>query len=69
MNTAKIEELKQAAKLANYAYEAEKARLVADGIKSNARYELLKPLKSAADEAHSIYANFAKGQIRLAQAV
>jgi len=63
MNEAKINELKAIAETAGKAHEDEKARLADSGLKSQARYELLKPLKAAADHAHAEYAKFAKGQI------
>ncbi|OGO33086.1 MAG: hypothetical protein A2Z03_02140 [Chloroflexi bacterium RBG_16_56_8] len=63
MNTAKIAELKKIAEQAGAAHEAEKNRLAAQGLKSQVRYELLKPLKASADAAHAEYAKFAKGQI------
>ena len=63
MNEAKINELKTIAAAAGKAYDDEKARLVGLGLKSQARYELLKPLKVAADKEHAEYAKFAKGQI------
>ena len=63
MNEAKINELKAIAAAAGKAHEAEKIRLAAQGLKSQARYELLKHLKAAADTAHAEYAKFAKGQI------
>lgn len=64
MNQAKISELKKAAAKAFAAHEAEKARLIAAGIKSNARYELLKDLKSASDAAHAESLKFSTGQIK-----
>lgn len=63
MNQGKIEILKQKAAQANAAYSARQAELVAAGYKSQERYSMLKELKTAADAAHSEYANFAKGQI------
>jgi hypothetical protein len=66
MNTTKIEALKQAAEQAQAAYTTEQARLVEAGLKSAQRYELLKPLKAAADAAHAEYAKYAKGQINRA---
>ena len=63
MNQAKINELKAIAAEAGKKYDDEKARLSAIGLKSKERYELLKPLKAAADQAHAEYAKFAKGQI------
>lgn len=63
MNQAKINELKAIAEAAGKAHDDEKARLASLGLKSQARYELLKPLKAAADKAHAEYAQYAKGQI------
>jgi hypothetical protein len=63
MNEAKINELKAIAAEAGKAHDDEKARLAGLGLKSQARYELLKPLKAAADKAHAEYVKFAKGQI------
>lgn len=63
MNTTKIAALKQAAEQAQAAYTTEQARLVEASLKSAQRYELLKPLKAAADAAHAEYAKYAKGQI------
>jgi hypothetical protein len=64
MNQAQIDTLKQVAAQANEAYTTEQARLVEAGLKSQARYELLKPLKAAADKAHAEYSVYAKGEIR-----
>jgi hypothetical protein len=50
-----INELKAAAEKAHAQYENEQARLVALGMKSKDRYEALKPLKAAADEAWGAY--------------
>lgn len=63
MNQAKINELKAASEVAHAAYNEEMTRLVAAGFKSKERYELLKPLKAAADAAHLTYSKYAKGQI------
>ncbi|WP_395007305.1 hypothetical protein [Undibacterium sp.] len=63
MNTAKIEELKKIAASAAKAYNAERDRLAAIGLKSKERYELLKPLKAIVDATHSEYSKYAKGQI------
>ncbi len=63
MNQEKINVLKRAAEVAHAALNAEQARLVDAGFKSQERYTMLKDLKSSADAAHSVYAKFAKGQI------
>lgn len=64
MNHAKIESLKAASEAASKAHEDEKGRLAGLGLKSQERYELLKPLKAAANAAHSEYAKFTNGQIK-----
>jgi hypothetical protein len=64
MNQAQIATLKQAAAQANEAYTTEQARLVEAGLKSKARYELLKPLKAAADSTAATWAAAVKGKIR-----
>lgn len=63
MNQVKINELKAASEVAHAALYAEQARLTEQGLKSKERYELLKPLKAAADAAHLTYSKYAKGQI------
>ena len=63
MNTTKIAALKQVAEQAQAAYTTEQARLVEAGLKSAQRYELLKPLKAAADAAHAELKKYAHGQI------
>lgn len=63
MNQVKIDSLKTAFDVAQAAYTTEQARLVEAGVKSQARYALLKPLKAAADAAHAEYSKFAKSQI------
>ena len=63
MNRTKIEELKAVADAAAAAHDAEQSRLVAAGLKSAERYKLLKPLQTARDDAHAVYAKYAKGQI------
>ena len=63
MNTTKIAQLKEAAIAAQAVYVLEQQSLVSQGFKSQARYELLKPLKAAADVAFAEYSKFAKGQI------
>jgi len=63
MNQAKINELKQSSEVAHAAYENEKARLTAAGLKSQDRYTMLKDLKATADKAHTEYSKFAKDQI------
>ena len=65
MNKSKINELKAKATEAGRAYKNEKARLTSLGFKSQARYELLKPLKTTADKAHTEYVKFAKLQISM----
>ena len=64
MNTSKIEALKIAAAAAVAAHDAERDRLAAKGVKSQDRYQILKPLKAAADAAHSEYVKYTHGQIK-----
>jgi hypothetical protein len=63
MNHTKINELKEVSDAAHRVLNAEQARLTEMGLKSKERYELLKPLKAIADEAHLVYSKYAKGQI------
>lgn len=63
MNEAKINELKTALDASTAAYEAEKNRLIEAGVKSQDRYTILKPLKTAQDDANSAYVNFANGEV------
>jgi len=65
MNCTKIEELKSIAAAAAAAHDAEQSKLVAMGLKSAERYKLLKPLQTARDETHAVYAKYAKGQINM----
>lgn len=51
----KANELEAIKNQAHAAYEAKKAELIAQGLKSKERYELLKPLKAIEDEANRNY--------------
>jgi hypothetical protein len=64
MNTAKVEQLKATSAAASAAHDLERNRLAALGLKSAERYELLKPLKTAASAAHQEYVAFTHGQIK-----
>ncbi len=64
MNQAKIDTLKRASEAANGAYESEKARLTAAGLKSQERYAALAPLKASADKAHTAYSKYAANEIK-----
>ena len=55
MNTMTIDQLKQASIQAVAVLDAEKARLAAAGVKSQQRYEMLKPLKEYADAVYREY--------------
>lgn len=57
---SKVQSLLAARDAAHAAHEAEKGRLAALGMNSKARYEALKPLKAAVDEAHALYYAAAK---------
>jgi hypothetical protein len=52
---AKLDALKAAAVPAFAAYEAERVRLVAAGVKSQERYVLLKDLKTKSDQTHAAW--------------
>lgn len=51
----KVNELEAIKNQAHAAYEAKKAELISQGLKSKERYELLKPLKAIEDEANRNY--------------
>ncbi len=61
---AKHHELKNALDAARAAYEAEKARLTALGLKSKERYEALKPLKAVKDAANAAYVQAAHAYVK-----
>lgn len=61
---AKINTLKQALDAAFDAHEGEKARLIAAGLNSKARYPLLKDLAAAVSAANAAYVKAAHGAIR-----
>ncbi len=61
---SKTADLKKTLDGATMAYEAEINRLIAAGIKSNDRYEALKPLKAAQDAANSAYVKAAHTDVR-----
>lgn len=61
---ATVNALKKTLDTAHAAYVAEQTRLVAAGLKSKERYELLKPLKAAEDAANSAYVAAANGAIQ-----
>jgi acyl-CoA-binding protein len=50
-----VADLKAALDAATAAYDSERDRLAAAGLKSKARYEALKPLKAAQDAANEAY--------------
>lgn len=64
MNKAKIEQLKAVLDAASNAYNAKKDELVATGLNSKQRYEVLKPLKAAEDAANAEYVKYTHGQIK-----
>ena len=66
MNSAKIAALKQALDAATAAYEAEKARLIEAGVKSQDRYVALRSLKAEQDAANTAYVALAHKEIKSA---
>lgn len=62
--TNQVATLKQALEQATAAYTAEQTRLMAAGLKSQERYEALKPLKAAQDAANKAYVEAAHNVVR-----
>ena len=61
---AQVTAMKQSLDQATTAYNTEQARLVESGLKSQERYEALKPLKAAQDAANRAYVDAAHGSIK-----